>query len=212
MSLREFAIVTGLNCDKIPEPPLKKKNPLNEKLYCNELFGSLKSCTVDTVIDMLKKKIVKDRDTRIKFACLAITSSILFPSSHYPGIIREHVEMIRDLNEFLAYPWGRASYLTLITSIVSKDEIALSQSSVAIRGYIEALQLVMIAAVPQLKEEITYNGPVVIVESDSDGETPDEVEPPMESNMLSSDKPSPANKFCLIPGHAKSIDTACQVC
>ncbi|KAJ4904447.1 hypothetical protein Rs2_18398 [Raphanus sativus] len=100
--------------------------------------------------------------------------------------------------------------MTLITSIVSKDEIALSQSSIAIRGYIEALQLVMIAAVPQLKEEITYNGPVVIVESDSDGETPDEVEPPMESNMLSSDKPSPANKFCLIPGHAKSIDTACQ--
>ncbi|KAJ4906732.1 Uncharacterized protein Rs2_10390 [Raphanus sativus] len=61
-----------------------------------------------------------------------------------------------------------------------KDEIALSQSSVAIRGYVEALQLVMIAAVPQLKEEITHNWPVVIVEADSDGETPDEAEPPTE--------------------------------
>uniref|UniRef100_A0A0D3CFU0 DUF1985 domain-containing protein n=1 Tax=Brassica oleracea var. oleracea TaxID=109376 RepID=A0A0D3CFU0_BRAOL len=123
MSLWEFAIVTGLNCDK----KKKKKNPLNEKLYWNELFGSLNSCTVDTVIDMLKKMIVKDRDTRIKFACLAITSSVLFPSSHTPRILPEHVEMIRDLNEFLAYPWGRASYLTLITSIISNDEIALSQ-------------------------------------------------------------------------------------
>ncbi|CAN6889825.1 unnamed protein product [Brassica oleracea] len=151
MSLWEFAIVTGLNCDK----KKKKKNPLNEKLYWNELFGSLNSCTVDTVIDMLKKMIVKDRDTRIKFACLAITSSVLFPSSHTPRILPEHVEMIRDLNEFLAYPWGRASYLTLITSIISNDEIALSQVSVAIRGYVDAIQLVLLAATPQLKEEIT---------------------------------------------------------
>ncbi|CAN7045784.1 unnamed protein product [Brassica oleracea var. botrytis] len=151
MSLWEFAIVTGLNCDK----KKKKKNPLNEKLYWKELFGSLNSCTVDTVIDMLKKKIVKDRDTRIKFACLAITSSVLFPSSHTPRILPEHVEMIRDLNEFLAYPWGRASYLTLITSIISNDEIALSQMSVAIRGYVDAIQLVLLAAAPQLKQEIT---------------------------------------------------------
>lgn len=126
--------MTGLNCKKLPDPSRKKKkNPLNEKLYLNELFGSLKSCTVDTVIDMLKKKIVKNRETRIKFACLAITSSILFPSSHTPRIIPEHVDMIRDLDEFLAYQWGRASYLTLISSITAKDEIALSQASVAIR-------------------------------------------------------------------------------
>ncbi|CAN6926636.1 unnamed protein product [Brassica oleracea var. botrytis] len=165
MSLREFAIVTGLNCDKLADPcKKKKKNPLNEKLYWNELFGCLKSCTIDTVIDMLKKKIVKDRDTRIKFACLAITSSVLFPSPHIPHILPEHVEMIRDLNEFLAYTWGRASYLTLITSIISKDEIALSQTSVAIRGYVDVIQLVLLSAVPQLKEEITQNEPVIIVE------------------------------------------------
>ncbi|KAF3530715.1 hypothetical protein DY000_02043660 [Brassica cretica] len=160
-----FTIVTGLNCDKLADPcKKKKKNPLNEKLYWNELFGSLKSCTIDTVIDMLKKKIVKDRDTRIKFACLAITSSVLFPSPHIPHILPEHVEMIRDLNEFLAYTWGRASYLTLITSIISKDEIALSQTSVAIRGYVDVIQLVLLSAVPQLKEEITQNEPVIIVE------------------------------------------------
>ena len=148
--------MTGLNCDKLADPcKKKKKKTLNEKLYWYELFGSLKSCTVDTVIHMLKKKIVKDRDTRIKFACLAITSSVLFPSSHTPRILPEHVEMIRDLNEFLAYPWGRASYLTLITSIISNDEIALSQVSVAIRGYVDAIQLVLLAATPQLKEEIT---------------------------------------------------------
>ena len=106
MSLREFAIVTGLNCRKIPEPTKKRKTPLKEKLYWNELLGSLKFCTVDTAIDMLKKKVVKSKEVRIKFACLAITSSILFPSSHTPRIIPEHVELIRDLDDFLAFPWG----------------------------------------------------------------------------------------------------------
>ncbi|KAG2297891.1 hypothetical protein Bca52824_034363 [Brassica carinata] len=212
MSLREFAIVTGLNCDKLPHPTKKKKkNPLNEKLYWNELLGSLKSCTVDTAIDMLKKKIVKDRETRIKFACLAITSSILFPSSHIPRLIPEHVEMIRDLNEFMSYPWGGASYLTLITSIISKDEISLSQASVAIRGYVDAIQLVLLASVPQLKEEITQNDNVLIVESDSEGETPTDVAVTAEVNASRVDKPLAANRFCLIPGHAKTVDTECQV-
>lgn len=156
MSLREFAIVTGLNCGQLPEPAKKKRNPLKEKLYWNELLGSLKYCTVDTAIDMLKKKHVKGKDARIKLACLAITSSILFPSSHTPRILPEHVEMIRDLDEFLAFPWGRVAFQTLATSIVSKDEIALAQTSVAIRGYVDAIQLVLLAAIPQLKEEITH--------------------------------------------------------
>ncbi|CDY42433.1 BnaC02g22750D [Brassica napus] len=29
---------------------------------------------------MLKKRVVKDKETRIKFACLAITSSVLLPT------------------------------------------------------------------------------------------------------------------------------------
>ncbi|CAN6850496.1 unnamed protein product, partial [Brassica oleracea] len=100
---------------------------------------------------MLKKKVVKGTQARIKFACLAITSSILFPSSHTPRIMPDHVEMIRDLDEFLAFPWGRASFQTLVTSLISKDEITLSQSSVAIHGYVDAIQMVLLAAIPQLK-------------------------------------------------------------
>ena len=57
MSLEEFSTVTRLNWGKIPDRPKKKKrNPLNEKLYWNELLGTLNLCTVDIVIDMLKQK------------------------------------------------------------------------------------------------------------------------------------------------------------
>ncbi|KAL0816152.1 hypothetical protein Bca101_072596 [Brassica carinata] len=184
MSLREFAIITGLNCRKIPELTKKKKNPLKEKLYWNELMGSLKFCTIDIAIDMLKKKVVKGTEARIKFACLAITSSILFPSSHTPRIMPEHVEMIRDLDEFLEFPWGRASFHTL---------------------------LVLLVAIPQLKKEITPSEPIVIEDSESEGESPEEHAPSEEENVVPQEKPSPATKYCLIPGHAKSIDTDCQV-
>ncbi|KAG2264278.1 hypothetical protein Bca52824_071357 [Brassica carinata] len=170
MSLREFAIVTGLNCRKIPKPTKKRKNPLKEKLYWNKLLGSLKFCTVDT-----------------------------------------HVELIRDLDEFLAFPWGRASYHTLATSLISKDEIALSQASVAIRGYVDAIQLVLLAAIPQLKEEITQSERTVIVDSESESENPNEELALEDDNAVPQDKPSEATKYCLIPGHAKSIDIECQV-
>ncbi|CAG7881163.1 unnamed protein product [Brassica rapa] len=211
MSLREFAIVTGLNCRKIPEPTKKRKNPLKEKLYWNELLGSLKFCTVDTAIDMLKNKVVKSKEARIKFACLAITSSILFPSSHTPRISPEHVELIRDLDDFLAFPWGRAAYHTLATSLISKDEIALSQASVAIRGYVDAIQLVFLAAIPQLKEEITQSERTVIVDSESESDNPDEESALEFDNAVPLAEPSEATKYCLIPGHAKSIDIECQV-
>lgn len=211
MSLREFAIVTGLNCDKIPVKK-KSKNPLKEKLYWNELFGSLKSCTVETAIGMLKDKVVKSPEGRLKLACLAITSSILFASSHHPRIIPEHVELIRDLDTFLAFPWGRASYQTLAASLYGKDEIALSQVSVAIRGYVEAIQLVLLAAIPQLKEEVTQSERVVIVDSESEGETPDAEDTTTEDdNAGDQEKLNQATKYCLIPGHAKSIDIECQV-
>ncbi|KAJ4889394.1 Uncharacterized protein Rs2_29142 [Raphanus sativus] len=212
ISLREFAIVTGCNCAKTPLKKTKKKNPLKEKLYWNELFGSLKYCTVETAIDMLRNKVFKTREARIKIAFLCVTSSILFASSHTPRIIPEHVELIRDLNEFLSFPWGRASYQTLASSLHGKDEIALSQTSVAIRGYVESIQLIMLAVIPHLKEKITHSERVVIVESDSDGESQPGGDTVAEDDIAADQwNTPPATKYCLIPGHAQNIDSECQV-
>ncbi|CAF1931755.1 unnamed protein product [Brassica oleracea] len=84
-------------------------------------------------------------------------------------------------------------------------------SSVAICGYIDAIQLVLLVAIPQLKKEITPSEPIVIEDSESEGESPEEHAPSEEENVVPQEKPSPATKYCLIPGHAKSIDTDCQV-
>lgn len=107
---------------------------------------------------------------------------------------------------------GRASYQILASSLSGKDEIALSQSSFALRGYVEAIQLIMLAAIPQLKEEVAPSKRVVIVDSESDGETlPGEDTVNEDDNVAGQGKAAQAPKYCLIPGHAKSIDTECQV-
>ncbi|RID58617.1 hypothetical protein BRARA_F01906, partial [Brassica rapa] len=165
MSLHEFARVTGLNCKKIPPKNNKRKK---EKLYWGELFGSLKFCLVDLAIEMLKKRAVKNRKTRLKYACLAFTSCVLLPTSHFPRIIPDHVEMIRDLEEFLAFPWGRVAFEMLVTGIKKKDEILLSQTSVALPGFVDAIQLVFMEAVPQIKEVVPQPENVVWIESDSE--------------------------------------------
>lgn len=96
MSMHEFAQVTSLNCSKIPKINCKrKKHPIKEKLDWRELIGSLKFCLVDTTIEMLQKKKIKDREMRLKYVCLTFTSCVLIPTSHFPRIIPEHVEMIR---------------------------------------------------------------------------------------------------------------------
>ncbi|KAG2303014.1 hypothetical protein Bca52824_031665 [Brassica carinata] len=81
----------------------------------------------------------------------------------------------------------------------------------ALRGYVDAIQLVFLAAIPQLKEEVTQSEKVVIAESDSDGESPDEVPTVEEDNSLKNEKPHQAPKYYLIPGHAKNFDTECEV-
>ncbi|KAF2548275.1 hypothetical protein F2Q70_00022410 [Brassica cretica] len=89
---------------------------------------------------MLKRRKVKDRETRLKLACLAITSS------------------------------GRVSFKILVTNLLNKDEVSLSQSSVALKGFVDAIQHVLIANVPVLKEEVIPNEPVVLDDSESDSE------------------------------------------
>lgn len=120
-SLREFAIVTGLPCGEIPKKsrPKKKKN-IKEKPYWPELFGSVEEVTVARAVKMLQKKIVTDRDIRIKIACLAIVSSVLLSTNLRMKMLKEHAELLVDMDEFFAYPWGRLAFDLLMTSIKKK--------------------------------------------------------------------------------------------
>uniref|UniRef100_M4F8L1 Ubiquitin-like protease family profile domain-containing protein n=1 Tax=Brassica campestris TaxID=3711 RepID=M4F8L1_BRACM len=191
-SLREFATVTGLPCGKYPSPPSKATEKLiSEQPYYNVLFGMLKEVTVSSVIRMLKRKTVTSQETRIKYALLALLASVILPTTHIAKISVEHAEKIKDLDEFFAYPWGRLSFEMLISSIKEKDELNLTQSTIALPGYVQSLQMVMTRAVPALTEIVTQDSA-----SDVAGDADFSQTPPRNG---------------IKPAHARTLDTAKNV-
>ncbi|KAJ4905448.1 Uncharacterized protein Rs2_09106 [Raphanus sativus] len=133
---------------------MKLKKTISAKPYWPCLFGKVEVVTVSSVIKMLYRKTVKDKEIRIKYACLALLESVLLPTSVKMKISREHAEAIADLDDFFSYPWGRLAFEMLVGSIKERDEVALSQNTIAVKGFALALQLVLVEAVPALTEGV----------------------------------------------------------
>uniref|UniRef100_A0A0D3D9T1 Ubiquitin-like protease family profile domain-containing protein n=1 Tax=Brassica oleracea var. oleracea TaxID=109376 RepID=A0A0D3D9T1_BRAOL len=172
-SLREFALVTGLPCGKFPKRSKQKlRKTIAEKPYWPSLFGKSDVVTVASVLKMLRRRTVTDKDIRIKFSCLAILESVLLPTSLKMKICREHAEAIKDIDEFFAYPWGRLAFYLLMCSIKERDEVALSQDNIAVKGFALALQLVLVEVVPALTEVVQETCSSSESDSEDDGLDP----------------------------------------
>ncbi|KAF8109040.1 hypothetical protein N665_0104s0344 [Sinapis alba] len=155
-SIREFALVTGLNCRNFPLHSKKRsKKTLSEKPYWGELFGSMKDVHVSYVISMLKKKTVTDPQIRIKYAMLALLASVILPTLHSPRISQESAERIKEIDQFYAYP------------IKERNVVSLSQNTVALKGFV--LSIVLIEAVPSLIGVVQEGGA-----SSSEGDSHDD--------------------------------------
>ncbi|KAF2576078.1 hypothetical protein F2Q70_00004609 [Brassica cretica] len=174
---------------------MKLKETISKKPYWPSLFGKVEVATVASVIKMLMKRTVEDRLVRIKYACLAILASVLLPTNLKMKICREHAEAIADLEEFFAYPWGRLAFDMLMTSIKERDEIALSQNTITVKGFSLALQLVIVEAVPSLTEVVQEM--CSSSEGDSDEEADDMSVKPKRKTLSSA--------------HARNVDKQCDV-
>ncbi|KAJ4896352.1 hypothetical protein Rs2_23146 [Raphanus sativus] len=197
-SLREFAYVTGLNCSKFPKHNKKRsKLFLSQKPYWGELFGSMKEVPVTSVVKMLKKRTVKESGIRVKYALLALLAAVVLPTTHTPRISQDHAERIKNIDDFLAYPWGRVSFEMLISSIKERNEVSLAQNTIALKGFVLSLQLVMVEAIPALTEVV------------NDGSSSDsEVEGGDDFDQTDDDKNS---KRGISPGYARDTDAAGKV-
>lgn len=197
-SIREFAIVTGLPCGEIPEKQkAKKKKNSKEKLYWPELFGNVEDMRVSRAVKMLRRKTVTDKDTRLKLAFLAIVSSVLLSTNLKMKMLKEHVQLLGDIEEFLAFPWGCLAFDMLMSSIKKRDEVSLSQNTIALKGFALALQLVMVEAVPALTE--------VVQEACSSSESDSEEEDNDSARIKT-------RKQTLSPAHAREVDKKQEVC
>ncbi|KAF8112101.1 hypothetical protein N665_0067s0022 [Sinapis alba] len=172
-SIREFAIVTGLNCrNYLPQSKKRSKKDISEKPYWGAFY----------VVTMLRRKIATHAERRIKYALLALLAAVILPTSHNPRISHAHAEQIKDLNTFLEHPWSHVSFEMLMSSIKERDEVSLSQNTIALKGFVLSIQL----------------------DGGSSGSEVDSVE-----DEAGADADSGGNR-CINTAHVRDIDTACK--
>lgn len=83
-----------------------------------------------------------------------------------------------------------------MSSIKERDEITLSQKSIAVKGFVLAIQLVLVESVPSLTEVVLEHG------SSSESDSEDDAEECRQKL---------GKKHTLSPGHARHIDSLSEV-
>ncbi|XP_009101877.2 uncharacterized protein LOC103828044 isoform X2 [Brassica rapa] len=90
--------------------------------------------------------------------------------------------------------------------------MSLAQSSVALPGFVDAIQLVFMAAVPQIKEVVTPVEPVVVIDSDSDSDSGDSESLADKVEMSKPPNALPASvRYCVNPAHVRDLHEECKV-
>ncbi|KAH0942636.1 hypothetical protein HID58_002273, partial [Brassica napus] len=171
LSFREFTIVTSLNC-----------------AYWPWLFGKVEDLRISTSLKMLRRKTFTEKDVRINLACFAIVSSVLL-----------EMKMIKNMQRL--WEISRNSFLFRgadrgLKCLCVRDDVSLSQNTIAVKGFALALQLVMVEAVPSLTEVVLET--CSSSESDSCDEDDDFLQKKMKKQTLSH-------------GHAREVDQKTEV-
>lgn len=159
----EFSLVTGLNCGTTGSSSLgitlagkgKKKGKAKAKqlggdgAVWKKLFGSEETITPEWLVSRLAlKDKYKDEETRFKLSLLLLVEGILCPTSGSTQIRPEVVEMVGDIGSFLAYPWGRESFMLTVCSGKGRSAGQFAQDTLAIQGFAHAMVLVTVCSCP----------------------------------------------------------------
>ena len=152
-SLTEFHEVTGLDCSPLPaERDLAAATTHAEgsaPYWYSLIGGTLGSVTVKELLRRLKSEPAMPSWRKFRLALVVIVDGILLTRTHPVKASPEVVEMVKDIDFFLSYPWGRHSFHRMLrmvkvgpyiedtSSLVGK----LKQSSLAVHGFPLSIQL-----------------------------------------------------------------------
>uniref|UniRef100_A0A0D3CFI7 DUF1985 domain-containing protein n=1 Tax=Brassica oleracea var. oleracea TaxID=109376 RepID=A0A0D3CFI7_BRAOL len=164
-SLDEFRDVTGLNCGAFDVQDSEASESVPPTMW-NKLFDTaVGKLTVLSVLRMLGNEYLAV-EKRLPLALIALVDGVLCPSSKDLKLTPMYVEMLSDVESFLAYPWGRESFLTTVPRFLPPLVVApgenplqvmrdrLSQKTTVCSGFPLALQLFVFDDVPLLLEKI----------------------------------------------------------
>ncbi|CAN7065931.1 unnamed protein product, partial [Brassica rapa subsp. trilocularis] len=168
-SLDEFRDVAGLNCGAFDVQDSEASESVPPTMW-NKLFDTaVGKITVLSVLCMLGNKYLAV-EKRLPLALIALVDGVLCPSSKDLKLTPRYVEMLSDVESFLAYPCGRESFLTTVPCFLPPLVVAprsnplqvmrdrLSQKTTVCYGFPLALQLFLFDVVPLLLEKIPDAG------------------------------------------------------
>ncbi|CAN7126715.1 unnamed protein product [Brassica rapa subsp. narinosa] len=168
-SLDEFRDVTGLNCGAFGVQDAEASESVPPTMW-NKLFDTdVGKLTVLSVLRMLGNEYLAV-EKWLPLALIALVDGVLCPSSKDLKLTPRYVEMLSDVESFLAYPWGRESFLTTVPRFLPPLVVApgenplqvmrdrLSQKTTVCYGFPLALQLFVFDVVPLLLEKIPDAG------------------------------------------------------
>ncbi|KAG2331405.1 hypothetical protein Bca52824_002585 [Brassica carinata] len=112
-SLHEFRDVTGLNCGAFDGQDSEADESIPSTMW-NKLFDTaVGEITVGSVLKMLRNRYLAE-EKRLLLALIALVDGVLCCSNKALKLTPKYVEMLSDVESFLAYPWGRVSFLVTL--------------------------------------------------------------------------------------------------
>ncbi|KAF8100788.1 hypothetical protein N665_0217s0015 [Sinapis alba] len=152
-SLVEFREVTGLPCGEFEEgysidyqlPPKGENYD-----YWERLIGCNRDVTIEDLVAMVETEKEMPGWRKFRLCLLIIVDGVLVATTQKPRPSLKYVKMVEDLKKFLAFPWGRESFLWTMSTF----KPARRQKTVKTVGFPLALQLVAYQAIPQLLKQL----------------------------------------------------------
>ncbi|XP_010488764.1 PREDICTED: uncharacterized protein LOC104766548 [Camelina sativa] len=167
-SLIEFAEVTGLCCSSFPPVPellSATTHADGSAPYWYTLIGrQLGTATVDDLVLSLKSDKTMSAWRKFRLPLVAIVEGILLCRTQPVKPSVEVVEMVKNVEFFLHYPWGLHSFNRIIRMVWVGDYIAdnaslirkLQQSSMDVHGFPLAIQLFAFRTIPALLKYLPH--------------------------------------------------------
>ncbi|EOA39894.1 hypothetical protein CARUB_v10008573mg [Capsella rubella] len=119
-SLVEFGAVTGLSCAEFPEDydhDFEPSPDSTDSSFWDELIGPNRKTTLADVSKIFEDPAMTDPEKRLWLALILIVDGVLIASSQTHKPTFKYVEMLRDIDSFLSFPWGRESFLKTISTM-----------------------------------------------------------------------------------------------
>ncbi|KAF8046886.1 hypothetical protein N665_3356s0001, partial [Sinapis alba] len=125
--------------------------------YWEDLIGNdLGEIDDEWIVKKLNSKNFKDPRKKLQLCCLLLVDALMCPRNLDRKISEVHVKLVRDVEKFLNYPWGREAFSLAMKSIKTRGAEGLCQKTLAIQGFLHGMQLAMLKCIPHIKTRATY--------------------------------------------------------